>query len=104
GKRPTHTELLDCLADLFQQSGWSIKAMHRLIMLSQTYQQGSGDAKAALADPENQLLSRFPRRRLDAEAIRDAMLSVGGNLDRTAGGPHPFPPVEKWGFTQHDPF
>jgi hypothetical protein len=118
GKRPTHPELLDYLAVRFSSPrpkgekgsevngglGWSVKAMHRLIMLSQTYQQGSGDAKASAADPENHLLGRFTRRRLDAEAIRDAMLFVGGNLDKSPGGPHPFPPVEKWGFTQHDPF
>lgn len=104
GKRPTHPELLDFLAVTFQQSGWSVKAMHRLIMLSQTYQQGSGEAKAVAADPENQFLGRFTRRRLDAESIRDAMLCLGGNLDRTPGGPHPFPPVDKWSYTQHDPF
>ena len=104
GKRPTHPELLDYLAGRFQQSGWSIKAMHRLIMLSATYQQGSGGAEAALADPDNQLLARFTRRRLDAEAIRDSLLCLGGNLDRTPGGPHPFPPVAQWNFTQHNPF
>ncbi len=104
GKRPTHPELLDYLADRFQQSGWSVKAMHRLLMLSQTYQQGSGDPQAVAADPENQFLSRFARSRLDAEAIRDALLCVGGNLDRTPGGPHPFPPVDKWDYTQHNPF
>ncbi len=114
GKLPTHPELLDWLASEFVSPlpsgerpgvrggfGWSIKAMHRLIMLSQTYQQSGGDAKS---DPENEILGRFARRRLDAEAIRDAMLSISGNLDKTPGGPHPFPPVEKWGFTQHDPF
>ena len=50
------------------------------------------------------MLSRFPRRRLDAESIRDSILAVSGGLDRTPGGPHPFPPVETWGFTQHAPF
>jgi mono/diheme cytochrome c family protein len=104
GRRPTHPELLDYLAERFQQSGWSVKAMHRLILLSQTYQQGNGDARACAADPDNQFLSRFARRRLEAEAIRDALLRVGGNLDPTPGGPHPFPPVDKWNYTQHDPF
>ncbi len=102
GKRPSHPELLDYLAMRFQQSGWSIKAMQRLIMLSATYRQASG--RDGPADPENRLLSHFPRRRLDAESIRDAMLMLGGNLDRSPGGPHPFPPVAQWSFTQHNPF
>ena len=54
-------------------------------------------------DPGNELLWRFNRQRLDAESIRDAMLWLGGNLDRSEGGPHPFPPVESWSFTQHEP-
>jgi hypothetical protein len=55
-------------------------------------------------DPGNVWLSHFPRRRLDAEAIRDTLLALGGNLDRTVGGPHPFPPQTEWKFTQHNPF
>ena len=55
-------------------------------------------------DPSNALLWHFPRRRLDAESIRDTLLVLGGNLDRTMGGPHPFPPQNKWDFTQHKPF
>src|SRR5206468_9698451 len=105
GKPPTHPELLDYLAAGFAESGWSIKAMHRLLLLSATYQLASAnDERAAAADPSNELLWRFSRRRLDAEAIRDAMLLLGGNLDRSRGGPHPFPPVASWGFTQHNPF
>jgi hypothetical protein len=105
GRPPTHPELLDYLAARFVESGWSIKAMHRLLMLSATYQLSSeSNTQAESLDPENELLWRYSRRRLDAESIRDAMLLLGGNLDRSRGGPHPFPPVDKWGFTQHNPF
>jgi hypothetical protein len=88
GERPTHPELLDDLAARFVASGWSIKAIHRLIMLSSTYQQG-GHAVDGLvaADPENRLNGRMNRRRLDAEAIRDSLLFVAGRLDTTPGGP-----------------
>jgi hypothetical protein len=105
GQRPTHPELLDYLAARFQSAGWSIKTMHRLIVLSRVYQL-SAQASASLvtADPSNALLGRYPMRRLDAEALRDAMLAVSGKLDPGMGGPHPFPPVERWGFTQHAPF
>jgi hypothetical protein len=82
-----------------------MKSIHRLIMLSAAYQQASaGEARSSEVDPDNALLGRFSRRRLDAECIRDAMLALGGKLDRTPGGPHPFPPVDRWGFTQHNPF
>jgi Protein of unknown function (DUF1553)/Protein of unknown function (DUF1549)/Planctomycete cytochrome C len=105
GARPTHPELLDYLAARFIQSGWSIKALHRLIMQSQTYQLSSRvDAVAANRDPDDRWLGHFRRRRLDAEEIRDSLLWFGGNLDRSVGGPHPFPPVQSWGFTQHAPF
>ena len=108
GRSPTHPELLDWLATKFVESGWSVKAMHRLIMLSQTYQlAGDVDPTALAADPGNELLWRFSRRRLDAESIRDAMLAVAGTLDRApvaAAGPHPFPAPPDWGFTQHNPF
>jgi hypothetical protein len=104
GRGPTHPELLDWLAAEFKQ-GWSIKRMHRLIMLSRVYQLASTDDDANLKiDHANESYWRFARRRLDAEAIRDAMLVVSGNLDRTPGGPHPFPPQPKWDFTQHKPF
>jgi mono/diheme cytochrome c family protein len=87
GERPTHPELLDWLALRFVESGWSIKAMHRTIMLSSTYQMGASyDPAAALADPDNRLRWRFDRRRLEAEAIRDAMLAVSGELDPAMGG------------------
>ena len=105
GKLPTHPELLDFLATKFRDGGWSVKAMHRLIMLSRTYRLASVRDDAALAgDPSNQLLASFPRRRLDAESIRDAMLALGGNLDLTPAGAHPFPPQSEFDFTQHKPF
>ncbi|MGH9847229.1 MAG: PSD1 and planctomycete cytochrome C domain-containing protein, partial [Blastocatellia bacterium] len=105
GKPPTHPELLDWLASKFIESGWSVKSMHRLIMLSHTYQLASRRGEDALArDANNELLSSFPRRRLDAEAIRDTLLVLGGNLDTTPAGPHPFPPQSEWKFTQHRPF
>jgi hypothetical protein len=105
GKPPTHPELLDWLAARFIQSGWSIKALHREILLSRAYRQQSGlSASAAELDATNELLSAYPRRRLDAEAIRDTLLVLGGTLDNTTGPPHPFPPQNKWNFTQHNPF
>ncbi|MEI7685601.1 MAG: PSD1 and planctomycete cytochrome C domain-containing protein [Planctomycetota bacterium] len=105
GQRPTHPELLDYLAAKFQANGWSIKAMHRLIVLLRTYQlSGAADTRLVSADPNNSLLGRSPLRRLEAEAIRDAMLAISGKLDPSMGGPHPFPPSEKWGFSQHAPF
>jgi hypothetical protein len=85
---PTHPELLDHLACIFIDETWSIKALHRRIMLSQTYQQTSEDRSDARAlDPENTLYWRANRRRLDFEAIRDALLFVSGRLDRRLGGP-----------------
>jgi cytochrome c553 len=93
GDRPSHSELLDWLANEFVNpdrkvgGAWSVKKLHRLILLSATYQQsGRNDERAAKLDPNNRLLWRFPRRRLDAEALRDAMLAVSGRLDRTLGG------------------
>ncbi len=79
GARPTHPELLDFLAGRLIESGWSIKALHRLILQSQTYQQSSDIAAVAdQRDPQNSLLSHFGRRRLDAEEIRDSLLLLGG--------------------------
>jgi hypothetical protein len=105
GQRPTHPELLDWLASRFKESGYSVKAMHRLIMASAAYQRSSDfDASAFEIDPDAKLLWRFNRRRLGAEEIRDAMLLVSGDLDPTMGGEHPFPPVDKWGFSQHAPY
>ena len=86
GTPPTHPELLDWLALKFIGSGWSVKAMHRLIMTSQAYQR-SVENPGSKADPENLLLSRQNRRRLSAEELRDAMLAITGTLDETRGGP-----------------
>ena len=87
GDLPTHPELLDWLASRFVEDGWSIKKLHRRILLSATWQQGSDEVpKATLADPENRLISRMNRRRLDFEATRDSLLSVTGNLDPALGG------------------
>jgi hypothetical protein len=88
GERPTHPELLDYLATRFMQSGWSVKAMHREIMLSAAYQLGSGfDAHDVEIDGDNKYLWRMSRRRLEVEPWRDAMLAVSGKLDATFGGP-----------------
>jgi len=86
---PTHPELIDWLALEFMNQGWSIKAMHRLIMNSAAYRQSSRIASAEVVenDPGNQLYSRFPRRRLDAESIRDGMLAVSGQLNLKMYGP-----------------
>ena len=90
GGRPSHPELLDWLAARFVADGWSVKAMHRLILLSATYQQTSNPKSDVRhpksVDPDDRLLWRMPRRRLEAEALRDAMLAVAGRLDRTVGG------------------
>ena len=87
GEKPSHPELLDWLAARFVESGWSLKSVHRLIVLTSTYRQASwGNLAAAGVDPENRLLWRMPRRRLEVEPIRDAMLVAAGQLDRTIGG------------------
>ena len=105
GKAPTHPELLDFLAAKFIESGWSIKAMHKLILLSKTWQLASTEVPASeKIDPSNDLFWKFTRRRLDAESIRDTLLFVSGELDETATGGHPFPPTKSFGFTQHSPF
>ena len=154
GSRPSHPELLDYLASRFQSDGWSMKKMHRRIMLSCVYQlnsadslplplgegrgegvgvgrgspdparssteslpvrgslgdlrsavsAGSGDPRRTTTDPANQFLSHFPRQRLDAESLRDSLLFLGGNLDRSVGKEQPFPAMATWGFTQHNPF
>jgi hypothetical protein len=85
---PTHPELLDHLATWFMNNGWSIKKLHRLILLSAAYQQRSDDRLDCRSlDPENALLWRMNRHRLDFEAMRDALLAVSGRLDRARGGP-----------------
>jgi len=87
GDPPTHPELLDYLAVKFVESGWSLKNLHRLIMTSAAYRQASADNDAARkVDPENQLLWRMNRQRLEIESLRDSMLAVAGGLDSTVGG------------------
>jgi hypothetical protein len=85
---PTHPEMLDYLASRFVESGWSLKALHRVIMLSNTYAQSSAPRiNEMMRDPENRLLWRFNRQRLDFEAMRDSLLAVSGALDSRIGGP-----------------
>jgi hypothetical protein len=103
GQRPTHPELLDYLAAKFIAGSWSIKTMHRLIVLSHTYQTSSQNiSDLEKGDPTNALCGRYPLGRLDAEAIRDSMLAVAGTLDRSMGGAHPFPSGKS--YSQHNPF
>ncbi len=84
---PSHPELLDYLAWRFMEDGWSIKKLHRLIVTSKTYQLSSAEnAKALAIDPDNRLLARANRRRLEFEPLRDSLLAVAGNLDRRMGG------------------
>jgi hypothetical protein len=106
GRPPTHPELLDWLASRFVADGWSIKAMHRRIMLSRAYQLSAmEDSRASAADPNNELLWRHDRRRLSAEEIRDGMLAIAGTLERGApGGPFPLPPEAEFRYTQHVQF
>src|SRR5262249_1976573 len=88
GEPPTHPELLDYLATEFVRGGWSVKHLHRLMLRSSTYRMASrGDAEAERKDPENKLLHRLPVRRLEAEAIRDAMLAVPRRPARAMPGP-----------------
>jgi hypothetical protein len=85
---PSHPELLDYLARYFMDHGWSLRQLHRLILLSRTYQQRSDDRPECVAlDADNRLLWKMPRRRLDFEATRDALLAVSGRLKPTLGGP-----------------
>jgi mono/diheme cytochrome c family protein len=110
GAAPSHPELLDYLATEFRKGGWSVKAVQRLIMLSNTYRQASEPREDALGkDANSRLLWRFPPRRLEAEPIRDAVLAVSGKLDLEMGGPgydafkpndnyvHVYVPKEEWG-------
>jgi mono/diheme cytochrome c family protein len=94
GKRPTHPELLDWLASEFVSQGWSVKALHRLLLLSATYQQSVAASTEALArDPENLLYSRRDRIRLEGEVIRDSLLAISGVLNPAVGGHGVFPAI-----------
>ncbi len=105
GIPPTHPRLLEHLAAEFVASGWSIKALHRKIMLTQAYQLASDhDSANASIDTGNTYYWRFDRRPLDAEALRDSLLAIGGNLELARPGPHPFPAVDTWRYTAHHQF
>ncbi|HEV8060713.1 MAG TPA: DUF1553 domain-containing protein, partial [Gemmataceae bacterium] len=97
GQAPTHPELLDWLATEFVKHGWSLKHMHRLMVLSNTYRQASrlpSDSKTLKSDPENRLFAMMKRRRLEGEAIRDFVLSASGKLNFEVGGPMVRVPLE----------
>ena len=116
GTEPSNPALLDWLASEFMQQAWSVKQMQRLIMNSETYKMASAyyQAENAAKDPTNTFLWRFPVKRLEAEIIRDSVLSASGDLNPEAGGPAFFPPVPKsvasavpirgtWKLTKEDP-
>ncbi|HAO95680.1 MAG TPA: hypothetical protein DCQ96_06440 [Verrucomicrobiales bacterium] len=96
GAAPTHPELLDYLANYFIDHGWSVKALHRLILGSEAYRRTAGQADGSYEG--------FPRRRMTAEELRDTLLVASGELVRTQSKGHPFPPESKWNFSQHAPF
>ena len=96
GKKPTHPELLDWLAAFFVDQGWSVKAVHRVILYSEAYRRsGTHPDRERLdrEDPENLYLARFAPRRLEAEALRDSMLAVAGELSDSVGGPGTYPQI-----------
>ena len=99
GLKPTHPELLEWLADQFargdkSRGAWGIKRLHKLIMLSSTYQMSSTGNHAALAkDPENDLLWRFDMRRLEAEEVRDSILAVNQSINMKMAGPSVYPEI-----------
>jgi len=105
GEKPTHPELLDYLATRFIDTGWSIRALHKEIVLTRAYAAASGQNELdAVKDPKNEFYWRFDRRRLSAEELRDTILLVSGKLDPVPGGPHPFGPRGGYVLTQHNPF
>jgi hypothetical protein len=94
GEPTTHPELLDWLARDLIEHGWSLKRLHRLILLSSTYRmQSVAGGRGLTADPQNRLMWHFPRRRLEAEAVRDAMLACAGSLNLRPAGPPVVPPL-----------
>lgn len=94
GSPPTHPDLLDWLATRFVQSGWKIKSLHKLIMMSSTYRMASDpNSKAYAVDPINDMFWRFDMRRLSAEEVRDSILAVSGNLNLKLYGPEVYPPL-----------
>ncbi len=105
GAARSHPELLDYLASYFVDGRWSIKAMHRLIMLSATYRLSGSEIAANIeVDPTNELLWRANRRRLDAESLRDSIMLLSGDLDLAPGGRHPMPHHLTYFYRQHEPF
>jgi hypothetical protein len=105
GEAPTHPELLDYLTSRFVESGWSLKALHRTILLTRAYVTASGDdPRNIIRDPRNEFYWRFDRRRLSAEEIRDSLLEASGQFDPVPAGPHAFPPRASYVFTQHNPY
>ncbi|QOV90704.1 DUF1553 domain-containing protein [Humisphaera borealis] len=100
GQQPSHPELLDWLASEFVARGWSVKQMHKLMLMSATYQQSTTPAaddvgKLTAADPGTQLYGRMNRLRLEGEIIRDSLLAISGRLNPEMGGPGVFPPIPK---------
>ena len=105
GTPPTHPELLDYLAARFVEDGWSFKKMHKLILMSETYQRSSADLAAnSVIDPQNNYLWRQNRQRLDAEEISDSIRFLSGTLDLSMGERLPFPNDRTYFFRQHEPF
>jgi hypothetical protein len=105
GEAPTHPELLDWLTSRFLEDGWSIKNLHKRILLTRVYQTASGyDEVNATRDAKNEFYWRFDRRRLTAEELRDSMLFTSGELDPTPAAQHPFAPRASYTLTQHHPF
>ena len=105
GSPPSHPRLLDYLARYFMDSGWSVKSLHRLILHSRAYRLASSDSDENFSrDPQNTLLWRANRRRLDAEQIRDSILYFSGELDLSRGIRHPFRHRRTYYYRQHEPF
>ena len=102
GEKPTHLELLDWLAHRFTREGWSFKKLHRLILFSNSYRMSrQWNPDYGREDPENRLLWRLPRVRLEVEAIRDSMLAVSGRLNRSMYGPSMYPKIPKGALAGH---
>lgn len=105
GAAPTHPELLDWLANRFVADGWKIKSLHKLMLTSKVWRLASvSNPDNEIKDPENALVWHHERRRLEAEAIRDAMLKASGRLDLNRPSTHPFPHISTWNYTQHTQF
>lgn len=102
GDSPSHPQLLDQLTTEFVRNGYSLKTLHRWILLSKTYRRASQIPNDS--DPENRWLSHFSRRRLSAEEMRDSLLVASQSIALNFPEQHPFPPESSWTFTQHDPF